>query len=292
VKELTIVSGKGGTGKTTICAAFASLAQNKVLTDCDVDAANLHLLLEPEVIHEEDFIGSRNPQIDTALCIKGGDCEAACRFEAIAENLHGEYEIDSFACEHCGLCAHVCPVEAIHMVDAINGRWFVSRTPFGTLVHARLAPGEDNSGKLVTLVRRQARRIAEEEDVSLIINDGPPGIGCPATAATTGVDAVLIVTEPTLAGVHDMERVVGLCRHFATPVFVCVNKYDINPSNAQSIRNYCQLQSIPIVGEIPFEPKVNNALVARKSVIDFDCGAVSTTATRMWDNTRELLDLN
>ncbi|MFZ0254862.1 MAG: ATP-binding protein [Gammaproteobacteria bacterium] len=290
MKELTIMSGKGGTGKTTVCAAFASLAGNKVLTDCDVDAANLHLLLEPEVLHDEVFIGGRTP-IDPALCIKGGDCQEACRFDAIEKESNGDYVIDPLACENCGLCAHVCPVEAIHMVDAINGHWFISRTPFGTLVHARLDPGEDNSGKLVTLVRRQARRIAEEENASLIINDGPPGIGCPVTAATTGVDAALIVTEPTLAGVHDMERVVGLCRHFDIPALVCINKYDINPANSQSIRDYCRERSIPVVGEIPFERKVNQALVARKSVLDFDCGSVSATVTRMWENTRERLDL-
>ncbi len=150
MKELTIVSGKGGTGKTTVCAAFASLAGNKVLTDCDVDAANLHLLLEPKVLHDKVFIGGRTPNLDPALCIKSGDCQEVCRFDAIEKESNGDYIIDALACENCGLCAHVCPVEAIHMVDAINGRWFISRTPVGTLVHARLDPGEDNSGKLVT----------------------------------------------------------------------------------------------------------------------------------------------
>jgi MinD superfamily P-loop ATPase len=291
MKELTIVSGKGGTGKTTVGAAFASLAENKVLADCDVDAANLHLLLEPEVLHGEVFIGGRAPNLDRALCVKCGDCQEACRFDAIEEKSNGHFLIDPFACENCGLCAHVCPVEAIHMVDAVNGRWFISRTPFGTLVHARLDPGEDNSGKLVSLVRRQARRIAEEKNAVLIINDGPPGIGCPVTAATTGVDAVLIVTEPTLAGAHDMERIEELCRHFDIPALVCINKYDINPTNSESIRDYCRRRSIPVVGEIPFEPKVTQALVAHKNVLDFDCGLVSTTVMQMWENTQERLDL-
>jgi MinD superfamily P-loop ATPase len=282
MKELTVVSGKGGTGKTTVCAAFASLAKDKVLTDCDVDAANLHLLLHPENLHEEAFIGGRTPRIDNELCVEGGDCLEACRFDAIDKQPNGAYVIDGFACENCGLCARVCPVEAIQMVDAVNGRWFVSRTAFGILVHARLSPGEDNSGKLVTLVRRQARRIAEQEGASLILNDGPPGIGCPVTAATAGVDAVLVVTEPTLAGVHDMERVVGLCRHFDIPALVCINKHDINEANTQSIRDYCDGEGIPVVGEIPFEPAVNRALVARTNVMDFDCGPVSEVLASMW----------
>ena len=190
--------------------------------------------------------------------------------------------IDTLACEHCGLCALVCPEDAIAMQDSVNGRWFISETAYGKLVHARLAPGEDNSGKLVTLVRRQARRLAEEEGATLILNDGPPGIGCPVTAAITGVDLALIVTEPTLSGIHDMQRVEALCRHFRVPALVCINKYDINLENTRTIRDYCVEKEVPVLGEIPFSPAVRKALVARKSLVEFDCGAVTGIVERMW----------
>jgi MinD superfamily P-loop ATPase len=289
MKELTIISGKGGTGKTTLCAAFASLARGKVLTDCDVDAADIHLLLEPTVRHRENFIGGRSYRIDGDLCSECGDCQAACRFDAIY--FENGYVIDSLACEQCGLCAIVCPDEAIVIKDAVNGEWFISDTPFGKLVHARLGIGEDNSGKLVTLVRRQARRIAEEQNLSLIINDGPPGIGCPVTAAITGVDRVLIVTEPTLSGIHDLERVSQLCKHFDIPVLLCINKHDINPINSERIRAYCVDNGITLVGEIPFEAAINQAQVARKSVVDFNCGEVSGIVARLWADIETILKL-
>jgi len=215
MKELCIVSGKGGTGKTTVTAAFASLAKNKVMADCDVDAADLHLLLSPEVRQREAFIGARTPCIDYELCSECGDCQSWCRFDAIGLDFDQGFLIDPLACEHCGLCALVCPEEAIRMEDAVSGEWMVSDTRFGTLVHARLGIGEDNSGKLVTIVRREARRLAEAQDADLIISDGPPGIGCPVTSAITGVDLVLAVTEPTPSGIHDLERVASLCRHFS-----------------------------------------------------------------------------
>jgi MinD superfamily P-loop ATPase len=251
MKELTILSGKGGTGKTTVCAAFAALAANKVLSDCDVDAADLHLLLDPTIQHEENFIGGRTPQIDYRLCMKCGHCQTLCRFEAIDREEDGSCVIDPLACEHCGLCALACPGRAIQMVDAVNGHWFISATRFGTLVHAQLGIGEDNSGKLVTLVRREARRIAEQEGVDLLINDGPPGIGCPATAAIAGTDGVLIVTEPTLAGIHDLRRVIALCRHFRLPALVCINKYDINEPQTTLIRQECQKDGVPVGGTDP-----------------------------------------
>jgi MinD superfamily P-loop ATPase len=291
VKELTVISGKGGTGKTTICAAFASVVENKVLTDCDVDAADLHLLLEPTLVHEETFIGGRTPELDRTLCMECGDCQAVCRFDAIDLDDDDGFVIDKLACEHCGLCARACPGQAIRMVDAVSGHWFISHTAFGILVHARLGAGEDNSGKLVTRVRREARQIAQQDGATLIMNDGPPGIGCPVAAAIAGVDGVLIVTEPTVAGVHDMKRVAELCRHFAISALVCINKHDINPANAQSIRDYCRDAGIPVVGEIPFDPAVSQALVARKSVVAFDCGPVSDVVARMWHDVREQLNL-
>jgi MinD superfamily P-loop ATPase len=291
VKELTILSGKGGTGKTTLCAAFASLAADKVLSDCDVDAADLHLLLDPQGLREEAFVGGRAPRIDYDVCVECGDCEAQCRFGAIREGDDPAYWIDRLACEHCGLCALVCPEEAIRMLDTVNGRWFVSRTRFGTLVHARLGIGEESSGKLVTLVRREARRIAEEEGVGLILNDGPPGIGCPATAAITGADAVLVVTEPTLSGIHDLERVLDLCRHFRLPAYVCVNKHDINEANTARVRDACRAAGAQVVGEIPFDPAVTRALVARRTVVDGDGGPAAAAVVRTWETVSRLLGL-
>ncbi len=283
MKEITIVSGKGGTGKTTVSAAFASLARNKVLADCDVDAADLHLLLDPTPRRREDFIAMRTPRIDQDLCTECGDCQAWCRFDAIGLDFDAGYFIDPLACEHCGLCARICPEEAIVMEDSISGQWLVSDTRFGTLVHARLGIGEDNSGKLVTLVRREARRLAEEQDADLIINDGPPGIGCPVTAAITGADLVLAVTEPTPSGIHDLQRVAGVCGHFAIPLAVCINKHDINPENSGRIRSWCETNEIAVAGEIPFDLAVNRSLVARRSVVDFDCGPVSAAVARLWE---------
>lgn len=283
MKELTILSGKGGTGKTTVCAAFAALASNKVLSDCDVDAADLHLLLDPVVERETDFVGGRSPRIDYDLCLECGECRDLCRFEAIQLDQERGYVIDPLACEHCGLCVLSCPEQAVSMVEKVNGRWFVSRTRFGTLVHARLGIGEDNSGKLVTRVRREARRIAEQEGATLLINDGPPGIGCPVSAAITGADAVLVVTEPTLSGIHDLQRVTALCAHFRLPVFVCINKHDVNEANTARIERECQAARIPVLGKIPLEPAVSRALVARKSVVDFDCGPATEAVVGIWE---------
>lgn len=284
MKELCIISGKGGTGKTTVSAAFATLARNKVMTDCDVDAADLHLLLNPEVQKRESFIGARTPQIDYELCGECGDCQSWCRFDAIDLDFDQGYIIDPLACEHCGLCALVCPEEAIQMEETVSGEWMVSDTRFGNLVHARLGIGEDNSGKLVTIVRREARRLAEAQGADLIIADGPPGIGCPVTSAITGVDLVLAVTEPTPSGIHDLERVASLCRHFAAPLVVCINKHDINLENSAHISDWCGKNGVEVVGEIPFDPLVTCALVARHSVVDIDCGPVSEAVVRLWDS--------
>ncbi len=292
MKELTIISGKGGTGKTTITAAFATLAQNKVLADCDVDAADLHLILEPKELSRNDFIGGRAPQLDPQLCTGCNLCAELCRFSAIIPADGAKrptITINDFACDCCGLCARACPEEAITMRDCVNGEWFISETRAGKMVHARLGIGEDNSGKLVTLVRRQARFIAELEKQELLINDGPPGIGCPVTAAITGVDLVLIVTEPTLSGIHDMERVHGLCQHFEIPALICVNRFDLNLVNSNKIREYCAEHELPLIGEIPLDPVVNQAQVARKSVVEYDCGLISQVVRKMWERVSDEL---
>lgn len=286
MKELTIISGKGGTGKTTVTAAFATLAENKVLADCDVDAADLHLILTPKELSGNDFVGGRAPQINYDKCSKCGECFRLCRYNAISFTEEAGPQINEFTCDCCALCAWACPEKAISMVDTVNGRWFISDTRTGKMVHARLGIGEDNSGKLVSLVRRQAKLTAEKDKLDLLINDGPPGIGCPVTAAITGVDLVLIVTEPTLSGIHDMERVHGLCNHFDIPALVCVNRYDLNLINTQKIRDYCSLHNLELVGEIPLDPVVNKAQVARLSVVEFDCGLISQIVREMWEKVR------
>ncbi len=263
-----------------------------MLADCDVDAADLHLILEPTELSSTDFIGGRAPLLEVEKCIGCGLCTELCRFDAITLETVGQAAqavINDFACDCCGLCARACPEGAITMREVVNGRWFVSATRAGKMVHARLGIGEDNSGKLVTLVRRQARFIAGLEQGELLLNDGPPGIGCPVTAAITGVDLVLIVTEPTLSGIHDMERVHGLCRHFEIPALVCINRFDLNLVNSQKIENYCREHELPLIGEIPLDPVVNRAQVARKSVVEYDCGRISTIVRDMWKRvTREL----
>ncbi|GAB0148445.1 ATP-binding protein [Marichromatium sp. PS1] len=289
MKELTIISGKGGTGKTTVSAAFATLAQHKVVADCDVDAADMHLLLDPRERTGGDFVGGATPRIDPELCAECGDCAAWCRFEAIELDFDAGYRINPFACEHCGLCARVCPEEAIVLETRPNGRWMVSDSRHGTLVHAQLGVGEDNSGKLVTLVRREARRQAEAEGATLILNDGPPGIGCPVSAAITGVDLVLAVTEPTLSGLHDLQRVAELCVHFAIPLVVCINKADLNLENGVTIREWCGARDIDVIGELPFDPVVARALVARKSLAEYDGGAASSAVIELWERVKTRL---
>jgi MinD superfamily P-loop ATPase len=284
VKQLAIVSGKGGTGKTTIAAAFASIARDKVLVDCDVDAADLHLLLRPRVLTQERYYGGRSPQVDLDDCTQCGLCTEACRFHAIEDGV-----VDYVSCEGCGFCSHVCPEEAITMKEAFSGDWFVSDTPYGPFVHARLGIGEENSGKLVTVVRKQAMEIAKEKNLELILIDGPPGIGCPVTASLTGVNLVLAITEPTLSGIHDLERILKLTEHFKIHSMVCINKFDINPKNTRQIASYCESNGSRLIGKIPYEPKVVEALVNRKTVMDYPCNDVQGIVQRMWNQVEAVL---
>ncbi|MDY6862596.1 MAG: ATP-binding protein [Thermodesulfobacteriota bacterium] len=277
MKQLTIISGKGGTGKTTITAAFAALAQNKVMADGDVDAADLHLILNPDINKEEEFYGGRAPVMDKSKCDECGICIDVCRFDAIHD-----YIIDPISCEGCALCVHACPNDAIEMEEHLSGHWFISDTRFGPMVYAKLGIAEENSGKLVTLVRNQARLIGEEDGKDLIIIDGPPGIGCPVIAAITGVNLVLVVTEPTLSGIHDLERVLGVAKHFNIPGMVCINKYDINLENARKIKDYCKDNNIEVIGEIPFNTTITRAMVAGKTIVEFDPGIITDILKDMW----------
>ncbi len=278
MKQLTVISGKGGTGKTTLTAAFASLAKGKVLADCDVDAADLHLILNPTIKRREPFSGGRSPVVNTEGCTKCGICTEVCRFDAIEDG-----EVDLIACDHCGLCVYACPENAITMEEDFNGEWFVSETDYGPMVHARLGMGEENSGKLVSVVRKEASEIAKGRNLDLVIIDGPPGIGCPVIASVAGVDSVLVVVEPTLSGIHDMERILGLAKHFKIPALACINKYDINLVNTKKIREYCERNGVEIMGMIPFDLKVIDALVQRKSIIEYSCGAVTKEVTKIWE---------
>ncbi len=265
MKQLTVLSGKGGTGKTTITASLAVLAKNEVIADCDVDAPDLHLLLHPSVVKTQEFKGSKLAAIDKSKCIECGLCREKCRFDAITEN----FEVDPIACEGCGVCTIVCPVSAITLTERISGHAYVSTTKYGFMAHAMLSPGEANSGKLVTLVRQNAKIVAEKEHSNLIIIDGSPGIGCPVIASVTGVDIGLIVTEPTMSGIHDLERALKLLKHFNVPAIVCVNMYDINKDNAEKIVRFCEESGVDVVGKIPFNPVVTEAMVNGKPILEY-----------------------
>jgi len=279
MKQLTVLSGKGGTGKTTITAAFAVLAKNTVVADCDVDAPDLHMLLHPKVVKTQEFKGAKLAVIDEEKCTKCDQCRETCRFDAITEDT----KVDSISCEGCGVCVVVCPVGAITLVERISGYAYISKTKHGFMAHAMLSPGEANSGKLVTLVRQNARILAEKEHSGLIVIDGSPGIGCPVIASVTGVDAGLVVTEPTMSGIHDLERALQLLKHFGVPPFVCVNMYDINRDNAYRIVSFCRENSIEVVGKIPFNPVVTEAMVNGKSIVEFAPESdVAIEIEKMW----------
>lgn len=281
IKEITVLSGKGGTGKTCLTASLSVLAKKTVMTDCDVDAPDLHMLLQPEVLEKQEFKASRVAVIDEETCVKCRKCEEHCRFGAIEDNT-----IDSILCEGCGVCAYICPVAAIELESRVSGYAFISKTKYGPMVHALLNPGEENSGKLVSLVRKHAKKVAENENCSLIINDGPPGIGCPVIASVGGVDIGLIIVEPTLSGIHDMERAFSLLSHFKIPALVCVNKSDLNEENTQRIVTFCRDHEVGVVGKIPFDPIVTEAMVEGKPVVEYAPESeVSKAIEQMWQTT-------
>lgn len=288
MKEIVVISGKGGTGKTSIVASFAALAKNAVLADCDVDAADLYLILKPDVKRTTDFSGGKLASIITDKCIGCGRCEDVCHFDAATFDGPGNdvvektYRIDPISCEGCGVCAHFCPVNAIEFKDAVNGQWFVSETRFGPMVHARLGIAQENSGKLVSLIRKEAQRLAAEQSKDLIVVDGSPGIGCPVIASITGADLVLVVTEPTLSGRHDLDRVTELTKHFNIPAVVCINKCDINPSIAEEIKHEARSRSLTIAGEIAYDPAVTKAQIAGQNIVEFSNGRLRDQIVSLW----------
>ncbi len=282
MKELLILSGKGGTGKTSVAGAIAALARDKVMADCDVDAADLHLILAPEVKEEHEFVSGVKARVDASLCTGCGTCADICRFNAVG--LDDVAEIDPLSCEGCGVCAWFCPEEAIALDDNKCGWWFLSDTAYGPLIHARLDIGEENSGKLVALVKREARNLAEKLDKKLIVVDGPPGIGCPVIASMSGADAVLVVTEPTESGLHDLERVADLAAHFKVPACACINKWDLNSDLAEKIRKACQDRGMDVVGMVPFDEQMVESVVQGIPAV----GSADTPAVHalreMWNN--------
>jgi len=290
MKELVVISGKGGTGKTSIVASFAGLAKNAVFADCDVDAADLHLVLEPKVKRESEFSGGKKASIVTEQCVGCGKCRELCRFDAITSNGSSSdsadevFTVDPISCEGCKVCVEFCPVGAIEFNDAVNGRWFISDTRFGPMVHAELGMAEENSGKLVTLIRREAKRIAAEESKDLIISDGSPGIGCPVIASITGSDLVLIITEPTLSGMHDLGRVADLTRSFGIPTLVCINKSDLNPQMTGRIAEEARNRGIRPVGNIRYDKAFTKAQIMKATVVEYTGGWVSEEIKALWRN--------
>ncbi len=286
MKEIVVLSGKGGTGKTSIVGSFAALAQNKVLADCDVDAADLHLILNPEVQEKHAFWSGQTAVIDEKLCTQCGLCQDLCRFKAIKD-----YTVDPVSCEGCGFCFHICPVEAITMKDNLSGEWFISNTKYGSLVHARLGIAQENSGKLVALVRQQARQLAEKTGFDCIISDGPPGIGCPVISSLSGANLALLVTEPTLSGIHDLERILGVCDHFGVPALVCINKYDINEDNTCQIEHYCLNRGVEIAAKIPFDNAVTESIIQGLPVVEYYQGKVSREIESLWQRIIRTLEI-
>ncbi len=284
MKELVVISGKGGTGKTSIVASFAALARNCVVADCDVDAADLHLVLEPEIISRQDFSGGRRAEVSQGTCTACGRCIEICRFNAIfRESDTGAFKIDPIACEGCGVCAWFCPNKAIKLAPAINGEWYVSKTRFGTMVHAKLGIAEENSGKLVSTVRREARKLAEDENKGILIIDGSPGIGCPVIASLAGADFALVVTEPTLSGLHDMKRVLELLKHFKIAGAVCVNKWDLNPEMTCEIEKQASVFGLEIAGRVRYDKAFTDAQIRKEAVVEYQQDGASEDIRTAWN---------
>ena len=282
MKELVVISGKGGTGKTSVTASLAALAASPVIADCDVDAADLHLVLQPQIRESHEFLSGHEAVIRPDDCSGCGICMDLCRFDAVRPD-EDVFIIDPIACEGCNVCVHFCPEQAIDFPQSLSGKWFISDTRLGPMVHAKLGVAAENSGKLVSLVRNEAKRVAGEENRKIVIVDGPPGIGCPVIAAITGASKVLVVTEPTVSGEHDLERVLHLARHFEIPASVCVNKWDINPEAANRIEERALALGARLAGRIRYDQDVTRAQIENKAVVETDAPSAEDIR-QVWEN--------
>jgi len=285
VKEIVVISGKGGTGKTSITAAFASLAEDVIMADCDVDAPDLHLILTPQVRQRRVFYGSELAQIDHDRCSNCGACIEACRFEAISTDV----EVDEFRCEGCGVCQLVCPSEAVTIETKRSGTVFISETRFGPMVHAKLDPGEEVSGKLVSEVKREVRKLALEMGKELILIDGPPGIGCSVIASISGADFLVVVTESTMSAIADMKRALGLAEHFGIQSAVCINKSGINPEKTREIMDYLDRKKIKLLEILPYDHVVTRAMLESKSVIELGESNMGSLIIRSWEKIGDIM---
>jgi MinD superfamily P-loop ATPase len=285
--EIVVISGKGGTGKTSLTAAFAHIAAEAIICDLDVDAPDLHLILQPEIEVKENFISGHEAVIDSDACNGCGLCMEMCRFGAVSHPPTG-YRIDPLKCEGCKVCVQFCPAGAIQFPDRHCGEWYISRTRFGPMVHAQLYPGAENSGRLVALLRQKAQELAQSTGRNLILSDGAPGIGCPVISSLSGTDFAVLVTEPTPSGRHDLERVTELCRHFKIPTGVIVNKADLNSENTQDIRRWCDAAQTEFLATLPYDPVVTEAMVQRQTVTEYSADGLSMNIRRTW---RRILEL-
>lgn len=302
MKQILVISGKGGTGKTILTASFARLAEKKVMADCDVDAADLHLILHPKVKEKHEFKGLPKAFINQKKCTGCGECAKVCRYGAVVnkdarykmqdtryknKKNNPQFLIDASSCEGCAICMHVCPVDAISMKDTISGEWYISETKYGPMVHAKLGIAEENSGKLVSVVRQHAKSLAQEKNLDYVIIDGPPGIGCPVIASLSGIDIALIVTEPTLSGIHDMERVISVAKHFGIQVACVINKFDINLNNTKNIENWCQINNVPFIGKIPYDQSVTESIVYGVPLVEYAENKVTQEMKNIWQTLSE-----
>ena len=290
MKQLLVLSGKGGTGKTSISACLAQLAQNSVIVDADVDAANLHLLLNPQIITDENFYSGFQANINAKNCTQCGLCKSLCRFGAISQNNKGEFIIDELLCEGCGVCADNCPTKSATLEDYNCGKLYTSQTQFGKMVHAELGAGGENSGKLVTAVRNRAKEIAEDINAQLIVIDGPPGIGCPVIASAGGCDYAVIVTEPTQSGLHDLKRVTKLMNHFSIATGVVINKADLNEQVSMEIENFCNQNSFRLLGKISYDKAFTSAQREAKTILEFSPNSkIANQIILIWDKIKFLV---
>ncbi|MFW9843376.1 MAG: ATP-binding protein [Candidatus Thorarchaeota archaeon] len=287
VNEVAVISGKGGTGKTTVCVALGKIAEDVVMADCDVDAPDVHIILNPTINSDTDFVASKVAEIDENLCAECGLCEDACRFHAITDS-----NVDPISCEGCGVCAHICPENAIIMVDRLSGNLYDSETRIGPLIHAKLLPGEGNSGRLVTEVRKLGTKVANDKGIPTVLIDGSPGIGCPVIATVTGIKLGVIVTEPTMSGIHDMQRVSELLQKFRVKTTVIINKYDLNLENTRAIEHYCNSHDIEVLGKIKFDPIMTKSMVATQTLPEFAPDhEITQLLSKVWNRVEEILQM-